>query len=365
MIKIQVDEIKIKEIEEKHWKWFKGNILKNWIAKIKRESDDEFLEIFFRDRNSFEQWFDNTPKTSIQEWIENQDDIKFSAFKELLLGNINSLKKIKNRLGIIRGTKDKIKKYFERQYNQFRNSQDQWGGAFLIDELNITVCPYCNRSFIDTYICDETGKIKSNAQLDHFYPQEQYPYFALSMYNLIPCCGVCNLGKLSDNKEIVYPYEEDFGNYAKFETSFLKGEENESYDIRYLLGVTDNFRIKIKINKEIIKDKLILESKEKKCKLDLEKEYDNINQKIENSIKIFHLEDLYNFHKENVRELIKKAIIYNKSRIDELCTQYPELFTNREEVLQMVVSNYICDEDLGKRPLAKLTKDICEELGLR
>lgn len=31
----------------------------------------------------------------------------------------------------------------------------------------------------------------------------------------------------------------------------------------------------------------------------------------------------------------------------------------------MVISNYICDEELSKRPLAKLTKDICEELGLR
>lgn len=55
MIKIQVRENKMKEIEEKHWKWFKDNMLKNWIAKMKRETDNEFLQIFFQNRNSFEE----------------------------------------------------------------------------------------------------------------------------------------------------------------------------------------------------------------------------------------------------------------------------------------------------------------------
>lgn len=50
--------------------------------------------------------------------------------------------------------------------------------------------------------------------------------------------------------------------------------------------------------------------------------------------------------------------------IDELYTQYPELFKSTDEVLQMVVSNYIGDA-LGKRPLYKLTRGICEELGIR
>ncbi|HID0867104.1 TPA: HNH endonuclease, partial [Clostridium botulinum] len=115
------------------------------------------------------------------------------------------------------------------------------------------------------------------------------------------------------------------------------------YDIRYLLGDSDNFKIEIK-------------PKNPKSE---------IGTKIQNSIETFHLQDLYNLHKDYVREIIKKAIIYNESRIDELYTQYPELFSSREEVMQMVVSNYISDEALGKRPLSKLTKDICEELGLR
>lgn len=43
---------------------------------------------------------------------------------------------------------------------------------------------------------------------------------------------------------------------------------------------------------------------------------------------------------------------------------YTNLFQNREEVVQMIMGNYLSASDLDKRPLSKLTKDICEELGL-
>lgn len=224
--------------------------------------------------------------------------------------------------------------------------------------MNINVCPYCNREFISHYV----GKdkiMKTTSDLDHFYSKSQYPFLAVSLYNFIPSCQICNSRfKIADDfysKPHIHPYSEEFGENAKFKTNFYtdtddvriennnKLENEDRYDISYLLGNSDNFKIEIKPNN--------LES--------------DIGGKIKNSIDTFHLDKLYNFHKDYVRELIKKAIIYNESRIDELFTQYPELFKSREEVVQMVVSNYITVEDLGKRPLAKLTKDICEELGLR
>lgn len=348
MIEIRISNDKLREIERKHWEWFRNNMLKNWIAKMRRETDDKFLEIFFEDRDSFNKWYGLYKYDSVTQWFKGQNDNKFSLFKEFIIGNIDTLRVIKNKLGVVgsctMGSVDsKIKKYFEDQYDNFRSSQDQWGGAYLVYELDIKVCPYCNRNFIDTYVPDRIGKLKSNAQLDHFYPKEQYPYLALSLYNLIPCCSVCNLGKLNINEELIYPYKEYFGDYAKFETAFLEEDENESYDISFLLGNSDNFRIELK---------------PKDCNSEN-------GIKIQRSIDAFHLNDLYKLHNDYVRELIKKAIIYNESRIDEIYTQYTELFRNREEVVQMIASNYIGDDDLGKRPLAKLTKDICEELGLR
>ncbi|MGK0468753.1 MAG: hypothetical protein ACJAX4_004093 [Clostridium sp.] len=223
--------------------------------------------------------------------------------------------------------------------------------------MGVNVCPYCNREFISSYV--HNNRIKTTADLDHFYSQDKYPFLGLSLYNFIPSCQICNSRfKIADDfyyKKHIYPYTENFGRNAQFKTDFYTDEDidrkenmeklkyNDRYDIGYLLGNSDNFKIEIKPGNP--------ESE--------------MGKKIINSIDTFHIEKLYNFHKDYVRELIKKAIIYNESRIEELYTQYPELFSSREEVLQMVVSNYISDEDLGKRPLAKLTKDICEELRLR
>jgi len=88
--------------------------------------------------------------------------------------------------------------------------------------------------------------------------------------------------------------------------------------------------------------------------------------KIKNSIETFKLDKIYSInHRDYVKDLIRKAIIYNQTRIDELYSQYGNLFSCREEVWTMVLGNYIDSDDLGKRPLSKLTKDIMEELGIK
>lgn len=48
-------------------------------------------------------------------------------------------------------------------------------------------------------------------------------------------------------------------------------------------------------------------------------------------------------------ELIKKSIIYNKIRIQELLSEYPQLLKTEEDVVELIVSNYIKYEELGKR----------------
>lgn len=55
--------------------------------------------------------------------------------------------------------------------------------------------------------------------------------------------------------------------------------------------------------------------------------------------------------------------MYNESYIEELMKNYEgTLFKNEEDLLRLIFGGYIADEDLGKRPLSKLTKDILEQL---
>ncbi len=207
---------------------------------------------------------------------------------------------------------------------------DEWNRHSLLQSLNINVCPYCNRQYITSY------KEKNTADVDHYYLKSKYPVLGLSLYNFIPSCQICNsrFKKQIDaytNKHI-YPFEEEFSKDAKFS---IKGRR-----IEFLTGDSKDFEINIKVKNDCDKSK-----------------------QIKNSIKSFHLEELYNAHTDYVQELIKKAIIYNESNIEELL-EFTDLFASREEILRIIFGNYITDDDLNKRPLAKLTKDICEELGI-
>lgn len=62
----------------------------------------------------------------------------------------------------------------------------------IVNNLGLTVCPYCNHSYVfsaaNANFCD----------LDHLYPKDKFPILAASFYNLIPVCHVCNNKKGDD-----------------------------------------------------------------------------------------------------------------------------------------------------------------------
>ncbi len=209
-----------------------------------------------------------------------------------------------------------------------------YSGNVLVSKINIHVCPYCNRNTIYSF---QSGT-KRTAELDHFYPQKKYPFFALSFYNLIPSCKVCNKIKCdNDDKEYINPYDERFDINKNMKFS-LKAQKSSFY------YSADGLKI------EYIYDKKISA---------------NEKNRTENNLNDFELKVLYNNHKDIVLELIQKAEIYNESYVDELFNRYEgTLFKNREDLMRLVTCGYINDEDIGKRPLSKLIKDISEELEL-
>ena len=233
--------------------------------------------------------------------------------------------------------------YFETLYSyltarkniKFKNADDEPYNAYqLIKSLGITVCPYCNRNTIYNL----KYSTKRTSELDHFYPKSKYPFFAVSFYNLIPSCKVCNRLK-SDNadKKYINPYDDrfDFNQNAKFA---LKIKNADFYNNEKSIKLT------CKINPTTSKDERV---------------------RMRNNIKDFKLFDLYQNHKDIALELIQKEYIYNESYIDELFRSYEgTLFKNREDVLRLITGGYVRDEELNKRPLSKLVKDISEELDL-
>jgi hypothetical protein len=70
---------------------------------------------------------------------------------------------------------------------------------------------------------------------------------------------------------------------------------------------------------------------------------------------------LYEQHKDYVKDIIRNAVIYNDSRINELLEQFPSIFDSKNDVLNSIFMTYIDKDNWGKRTLSKLTHDIYEE----
>jgi hypothetical protein len=203
----------------------------------------------------------------------------------------------------------------------------------LVKKIGIDSCPYCNRNYISVVKKEEKGDSKTRPQLDHFYPKAIYPFLACSFYNLIPSCSTCNLMKSDKDSfkdELISPYELD----------------RDSFKFSYTLNNTDILNIGIQDS----------------SKYDYKESINIIfDKKNEINEKYFELEKLYNQeHRDIVIELLVKKAYYPQSYINELSS----FGFNQDEVYRYLFSNYNKDEDLHKRPLSKLIKDISTELGL-
>lgn len=168
--------------------------------------------------------------------------------------------------------------------------------------------------------------------LDHVIDKGTHPYFALSLFNLVPSCYICN-SKLKGSKTIgdVSPSSDtfDFHEKVKFKTYFS----------------TNN-------------DKLLIEKQD-----DVEvylKEYAS-EPTYKDYIEVFRLNERYRFHRYRVIEMIDKRKRYPDSRIQELAQLTGQ---TPMQVKKDLFGEYLYDDDLSKRPLSKLTRDIAEELGL-
>lgn len=60
--------------------------------------------------------------------------------------------------------------------------------------LGITSCHYCDLSYINVYTLksSSSNQTRRHFDLDHFLPKSKCPIIALSLFNFVPSCQVCN-----------------------------------------------------------------------------------------------------------------------------------------------------------------------------
>ncbi|WXR60507.1 hypothetical protein WG909_09280 [Peptostreptococcaceae bacterium AGR-M142] len=295
-------------------------------------------------------YFERYIKEKIEEHKDKYRDIYDFLIKNLDVIAVGEMSKLKEEVidfysKNIKGNSKKyelIKEIFN--YNNFiknknkikyKDKEISWNRHKLISLLGIRTCPYCNRQYITNYF--DHNQNKTSADLDHFISKSEYPILALSLYNFIPSCLFCNQ-RLKGNKEsmdkIIYPYEEDFGDSCKFDLEFNIAKY-----------IYNNFKNEEGVN------------------LKLDNTDSNNAEKIKKSIELFKLSAMYQAHSDYALEIIKKLYIYNEDMIKSLYNQYSYMFDTEDDIKMLLLGNYFKYEDLDKRPLSKLTKDLFDRYG--
>ena len=191
-IKINLKECKPKSCSNEECK---RDGRKNICKVIRKEFSDNKGNSIFEDTKTqvtLEEAFYKFAEIGQDNFDKIFKDIKL---KHLLIGNFNRLQKIINSLSDYDLSKnDSIKLLFD-----YSSYQKQQFAPYFEKYLNPRTCYYCNIDYINVYEKKEIKKdgkekvvFSNKFTLDHFIDKGRYPYLALSIFNLIPSCSVCN-----------------------------------------------------------------------------------------------------------------------------------------------------------------------------
>ena len=289
-------------------------------------------------------------KYELNNWVVNNIprlESEQDAFLNIMKDEFSFLKDYKGLLDNFIDKEPRLAEYLKKSYDKI----DSELRKKIIDLKNISVCPYCNRNYInsthkmlhcnncnqDLFVIDEVEKecpgckqeingqtkVVNTAQLDHFFPKDSYPLFAVSFYNLIPSCYSCN--HVKSNKDL---------EYSPYDTSF----PFDDVKFTYILKSVDEIKIKI----------------------------DSHNIDFKNGIRDLGIEELYQSHIDVVNELIWKKEVYTDSYREDLSEilNQTNLELSKAEVSRFITGHYTDKENYGKRPLSKMVTDISKEIGL-
>lgn len=222
---------------------------------------------------------------------------------------------------------------------------------YLDKILSSIVYNRLKREIIDKWAILKVSEIiikKNQFTLDHFLPKKEFPYFSLSLYNLIPSCSSCNckfkgsLEFLPDAKlKFLSPSSTEFSLSEDLEFNLLFNVMgNDLKEVLENVNSHDSFEIKI-IDK-------------------------NENTGFETFLNMFKLRGRYEFHKNVAFEMISKRKIYSDSQVNEFSELLIRKGINKdaESIKKDIFGSSIFNDEEKNESFAKYKKSIAEQLGL-
>lgn len=221
---------------------------------------------------------------------------------------------------------DSYTSYMKSLYSTFMcdaNKEGKQHAYWLLEQLGISVCPYCNRAYTTSIYIKENNDIKKvRPDFDHFLSEDKFPLFTLSFYNLIPSCHQCNRLKLTEQFD---------------HNPWMAYSKDQAPRFKIDLSDGDFFP---SVPKVLIEN----ESKETQHLL---------------------IRELYNTaHVDYVKELLLKIEAYSNPEVFQSVADAFQGIATPSELQRIIWGNFVLRQDNDKRPLAKLTCDILEQWGM-
>lgn len=280
--------------------------------------------------------------TTVFNFLNNEDNLKL-----ILCGTPEHLDKIKNELKKYKGDLNKILNYgyfnCKGQYKSKTVKEDlvnRYNSYHLASNLGFNTCVYCNRNYTNTITSGvRINKFKNKRispklliarpTLDHWFPQAHYPILALSFFNLIPACSVCN--------------------------SSVKGQAR--------LSLSDHFHPYYKSDKidkqmQYRFDFDLLDSEKAKVIIQTGNDFSK------KSINEYKIEEMYSSHDDELRNLIMLKKHFGTSYLTNLSSILEDSNITTRQMQNLIFGRVASDEEMVKSPLSKFKADILEKLNV-
>jgi 5-methylcytosine-specific restriction endonuclease McrA len=199
--------------------------------------------------------------------------------------------------------------------------------ALLLDR---NTCTYCNRLYTITVLKNaKTASGVTRPQFDHWYSKKRYPVLALSFYNLIPSCSVCNSTIKGDTDFQLTTH------YHPYVDSFLN-EFNFGYHLE-----------------SVFKNNVVLK-------------YPSGSNKARKTLEEFKIGEIYNGHSLlELKDLIELKKKYSDTYLETLFKDlFKGLSVHPHKAYRYLFGAEFEDDIFHKRPMSKFKKDIITELRL-
>lgn len=267
-------------------------------------------------------------------------DELFKKRKQFLENNNKEDAKKKHHEDITPDDAEKLKtftllsKIFD--YNEWFNKLDahaEYGPYLLAEKLGMRSCTYCNRQYTLTVQSqsNKSGKL-TRPQFDHWISKDRYPLLGLSFFNLLPSCPTCNSSVKGNTKfntkEFMHPYQDNVINDIQFSFEYW--------------ATANEYKIHVDSTHSNLKEK------------------DRIN----NTLKTFKIEEVYNGHHPELDDLIQLSKAYSPEYLNILKKSFHGANLTDEQIYRYAFGTELNSNDFHKRPLSKFKYDILKQLGI-